>query len=111
MRINNFWTHGTDYLRSIQKNVYIQFVEDKPDLFMAPHADHRDVICNIQIYISPNIEDIGTRFYKTGDYTQFRIAPFVPNCGYFSFNTHLSIHGVHNTSDQKRRSIIISWTT
>jgi hypothetical protein len=111
MQINNFWTHGVKHLREIQKNVYIQFVEDEPNLYMAPHADHRDVICNIQIYVSPDIQDIGTRFYKTGNYNEFKIAPFIPNSGYFSFNTHLSIHGVHNTSNQKRKSIIISWTT
>lgn len=110
MRLENFWTHGLKSIEELYKNVFIQFVEDEPNLFMAPHADHREVICNIQIYISPNCPEIGTRFYKTGDYSCFKTTPFVPNSGYFSLNTHLAIHGIHNTSNQKRKSIIISWT-
>jgi len=110
MHIYKFWAHGLDSIKDLQKSVFIQFVEDKPGLFLAPHVDHREVLCNMQIYISPNEPSIGTRFYKTDDYSISKIAPFVPNCGYFSFNTHMSVHGVQNTSNWLRRSIIISWT-
>jgi hypothetical protein len=110
MSINNFWTHGLTSIEQLQNNVFIQFVEDNPNLYMAPHADHREVLCNIQVYISPNVPEIGTSFFKAGDYTQFKTAQFTPNSGYFSVNTHESIHGVRNTSSQKRKSIIISWT-
>lgn len=110
MAVERFWNNGVQSVKKYQRNVFVQFVEDLPGLLMAPHADHREVLCNMQIYISPNEPNIGTKFYQTGNYENAKVAPFVPNCGYFSFNTHLSIHSVHNTSVQKRKSIIISWT-
>lgn len=110
MPIHRFWTHGLESIKNLHKNVYIQFVEDEPGVTMAPHADHREVLCNMQIYISPDEPSIGTTFHQAGDYTVSKTVPFRPNCGYFSFNTHLSIHSLKYTTTNKRRSIILSWT-
>ena len=110
VRPERIWAGGIDSIKQLHKDVIVMFCQDPPDFSMDPHCDHRQVIGNLQVYIRPDMPQIGTLFHKCDDPSATRVSPFRPNCGYFLSNTHLGLHSIQNKSGLHRRSIIISWT-
>lgn len=106
--IGRFWANGIDGVRERYKGAGLAIYEDS-QFTLSPHSDNRMVIANLQIYLSPNEPEIGTRFHEYGNHVNYETLPFVPNTGYFMLNTEHGAHSVVHNKEVPRRSILLGW--